>query len=321
MKGIQVFIMKKLYAKGLLFLLLVSALCAGLLLLSAREPTRQIIAGWTHSRDFMDENEMLPYFEQARTPDRTTQLIIGDSICRQIFSGLQEYNPQMSIQATNAALMITGQYLLAREYLSCHPDATDVFLIMHPMPLTRTLDTEWSYRYAVMTYAETDTLQYLDRNTLDAMEDIYGGLLMQKGIVSLTEDSPVLRKLVLSYISLEREPYVQSSPFEIADQYVKKLYDFCVEKDVKLHLYPSPCSESFREQVEGLAEGYGDTWMSTVYPDFFDAICYYPDAWSEDLSHFSGEHATREAMDRTIREAYAGSALLDSLILSPVVLP
>ena len=54
--------MKKLYAKGLLFLLLVSALCAGLLLLSAREPYRQIIAGWTHSRDFMDENEMLPYF-------------------------------------------------------------------------------------------------------------------------------------------------------------------------------------------------------------------------------------------------------------------
>ena len=55
--------------------------------------------------------------------------------------------------------------------------------------------------------------------------------------------------------------------------------------------------------------------MRIFYPDFFDAICYYPDAWSEDLSHFSGEHATREAMDRTIREAYAGSALLDSLIL------
>ena len=55
--------------------------------------------------------------------------------------------------------------------------------------------------------------------------------------------------------------------------------------------------------------------MSTVYPDFFDSIYYYPDAWSEDLSHFSGEHAAREAMDGTIREAYRGSALLDSLIL------
>lgn len=307
--------MKKLFFKGFVFLSLILCICVGIIALSMQEPFRTLIAGWTNCRDFMSDSGMLPYFERVRTPDQTTRLILGDSICRQMFADLEQYNPGTSIQATNAALMITGQYLLAEEYLKCHPDATDIFLVMHPMPLTRTFDTEWGYRYAVMTYAETDTLALLDRNTLDAMAGVYGSFFMQKSVVRLIEDSPVLRKLYLSYIDLNRSDYVQESPFEIADQYVKKMYQLCSENQVALHLYPSPVSESFREQVQALAEEYGNTWMSSVYPDFFSQILYYPDEWSEDLSHFSGEHASRESLNAIIREAYQDTALLEGLIL------
>ncbi len=307
--------MKKLVLKGGVFSAVILCICACIVKLSMTEPYRATIARWTKCEEFMDESGMLPCFEQAGTPDGTTRLIIGDSICRQMFGDLKQFNPQVSIQATNAALMITGQYLLAAEYLECHPDATDIFLVMHPMPLTRTFDTEWGYRYAVMTYVETDTLGFLDQNTIDAMASVYGSFFMRKNVVHMIEDSPILRKLCLSYIALKRSDYVQESPFEIADQYVKKLYDLCEEHQVSLHLYPAPVSESFREQAGALAGEYGTTWMSGVYPDFFDDIFYYPDEWSEDLSHFSGEHASREALNGIIREAYAHTALLDSLCL------
>lgn len=307
--------MKKFILKGVVFSAIILGICAYVIKMSMVEPSRTAIAKWTNCEDFMADSGMLPYFEQARNADGTTQLIIGDSICRQMFVDLKQHNPQVSIQATNAALMITGQYILAEEYLNCHPDATDVFLIMHPMPLTRTFDLEWSYRYAVMTYAETDTLELLDQNTIDSMTSVYGPLLMQKNIIRMIEDSPILRKLCLSYINLNCSAYVQKSPFEIADQYVKKLYDLCQERHVALHLYPAPVSESFREQVSALAGEYGSTWMSGVYPDFFEDILYYPNEWSEDLSHFSGEHASREALNETIRKAYANTALLDSLLL------
>lgn len=313
--------MKKLFLKGTVFFVILLMICTCTILLSTREPYRGIIAKWTNSDDFMSESGMLPYFEQVRTPDQTTQLIIGDSICRQMFADLKEYNPQTSIQATNAALMITGQYLLVEEYLKYHPDATDIFLVMHPMPLTRTFDTEWSYRYAVMTYVETDTLGFLDQNTIDSMASVYGYFFMQKEVVQLIEDSPVLRKLYLSYIDLNKTAYEQESPFEIADQYVRKIYDLCEENGATLHVYPSPVSESFREQVSSLAEIYETTWMSSVYPDFFDTILYYPDAWTEDLSHFSGEYATREALNETIKEAYAQTVLLDLLTLDDSNLP
>lgn len=308
--------MKKLLAKGFLFIGIICFLCAAFVALSMREPYRAVIARWTDSEEFMGESGMLPYFQQVKTSDQTTQLVIGDSICRQMFAGLSEYNPQMSIQATNAALMITGQYLLAEEYLKAHPEATDVFLVMHPMAITRTFDTEWAYRYGVMTYAETDTISYLDENTLNEMADIYGRFFMKKEVVNVIENSPTMRKLYLSYININKSDYVQSSPFEIADQYVKKLYDLCTENGVTLHVYASPVSEDFRDWTQELEEIYGTTWMSTHYPDYFQDILYYPSEWSEDTSHFSGEHAEREELNNIIETAYEGTTLLENLKIS-----
>lgn len=307
--------MKKFIGKGILFCGIIVCVCAFVLALSVKEPTRSLLAEWTDSEEFMSGNEMLPYFESARQQDGTTQLVIGDSICRQMFAGVSDYNPRTSILATNAALMITGQYLMAEEYLKNHPETTDVFLVMHPLTITRTIDTEWSYRYAVMTYVETDTLQFLDKNTVDDMTEVFGGFLMQKPVVQLIEDSPIVRKLCLSYININREDYVQSSPFEISDQYVKKLYDLCEEKGVELHFYSSPVAEYYREDVAKLAESYEETWMSTRYPDYLNDIFYYPSEWTEDFSHFSGEYAQRDRLNETIRQAYEQTVILEKLKL------
>ena len=209
----------------------------------------------------------------------------------------------------NAALMITGQYLLAEEYLKSHPDATDIYLVMHPWSLTRTFDTEWSYRYAVMTYVETDTINSLDQNTLETLENVYGAIFMRKEIVSLIEDSPVCRKLCLSYINANKEDYVQQSSFEITDQYVRKMYDLCTEHHVTLHIYPSPVSEYYKDAILDLAEEYENTWMSVQFPEYFDQILFYPEEWSEDMSHFSGEHMQREKLNEIIRNAYGQDAM------------
>lgn len=305
--------LKKFFLKGILFVLIVSFILMIIVFLSMREPYKTIIAKWTDSEEFMAASGMLPYFEQSKAQNHTTQLVIGDSICRQMFAGLSEYNPQMSIQATNAALMMPGQFLMAEEYLKAHPDATDVFLVMHPMALTRTFDTEWSYRYAVMTYVETDTIGYLDENTLDDLAGVFGRFFMKKEVVKIIEDSPMVRKLYLSYININRDDYIQSFPFEIGDQYIKKLYDLCKENDVTLHVYASPVSEGFREQVENLEEIYETTWMSTKYPNYFADILYYPTNWSEDMSHFSGEHAEREELDKIIDAAYEGTVLIQNM--------
>ena len=306
MKGFK---MKKLIGKGLVFLVAVFFICMGLLYLSAKEPARTVLARWTGSEAFMDTNEMLPYFQRAKEPEDTTKLILGDSICRQMFAELEPYNDDTDILATNAALMMTGQYLLAEEYVENHPETTDIFLVMHPMTLTRTIDTEWSYRYALMTYVETDTFSKLDPNTINAYRQVFGDFLVKKEVVGAIEESPILRKLALSYINTNKENYVQDNSFELADQYVKKLYDLCKEREINFHFYSSPVTEYYYTDISALRVEYEGTWMSSQFPDYLNDIYYYPSEWAEDLSHFSGEYATREKLNEMISKVYGETPL------------
>ncbi len=78
-----------------------------------------------------------------------------------MFRRLQKYNEDISIIGSNGAITLAGQYILAEEYLRNHPDATDLYLILLPESLTRTFDTSYGYQYAVMSFAETGTLQLL----------------------------------------------------------------------------------------------------------------------------------------------------------------
>ncbi len=309
--------MKKLFWKCALFCFIITALCAFFLFLSVKEPFRPMIARLTSCEDFMDESGMLPGFEKAGQQDQTTQLVTGDSICRQLFAPLEQYNPEKRVLATNAALMMPGQYLLAREYLQSHPETTDVFLVMHPLTLTRTFDLEWGYRYAAMTYVETDTLQYLDESTRNAMEGAYGAFFLRKDTVWMIENSPICRKLGLNYMNTHGKPYEQSHSFEIADLYVVRLYNLCRENGARLHLYSSPVAEYYREEMAVLAVEYQETRMSSLFPDYMEDIWYYPDEWTEDLSHFSGEYAQRERLNEIIEQAYGQTPLWEGLDVVP----
>lgn len=307
--------MKKLLWKSILFFTIIGTLCAGIIFLSTKEAFRPGIARLTGSEEFLDESEMLPYFERATQADKTTQLVIGDSVCRQMFSGLFGYNPEKSFLATNAALMMPGQYLLAREYLESHEETTDVYLVMHPLTLTRTFDLEWGYRYAAMTYVETGGIPWLEESTVDAMKGAYGAFFLREDVVRLAEASPVCRRLCLNYIHANGKPYEQSEPFEIADIYVKKLYELCQERGAVLHLYSSPVALYYREQVAELEASYEKTWMSDCFPRYLEDIWYYPSEWSEDLSHFSGEYAQRDKLNEVIEQAYGDTGLGQGLKL------
>lgn len=308
--------MRRLFGKCVAFFLIMAILCSSILLLSTEEPFRSLIAKLTDCEGFMDDSGMLPAFEQAGQSGGTaTRLVIGDSICRQMFTQLQECNPDKSILATNAALMMPGQYLLAKEYLENHPETTDVFLVMHPLTLIRTFEMEWGYRYAAMTYVETDTFQYLDEKTREIMESAYGDFFLKKSTVWMIEKSPVCRKLGMSYLYFNGEPYTQVHPFEIADPYVKALDELCREHGARLHLYSSPVSEYYREEMETLKEDYAGTEMSRLFPDYMENLWYYPEEWAEDKSHFSGEYAEQDKLNEIIRQAYGHTLLGEELRL------
>ena len=124
--------MKRFYVNGISFIMILFSVLVGFDLLSMHGSFRQLFSNWTDSASYLERgpDEIKPYIVKAQFQDDSTKLIIGDSVCRQMFNGLQEYNSDFTIIGSNGAITMAGQYIMTKEYLDNHPNATDVFLII-----------------------------------------------------------------------------------------------------------------------------------------------------------------------------------------------
>ena len=300
--------MKKLVCKLLLLMGLLACIFGVIEFLSFREETKLLIARLTNSEDYIKEgsgtSSICPVIRKVSTENETTVLVIGDSIAGQMFNSLGEEDPRLCIACTNAAIDITGQYMLAKAWLDSHPNGTDVWLYMHPLTITRTFDLELGYGYAVMPFAKMGLLKELDANTIRQMSSVYSRPALSKIAVEWIDDSPVNRKLFLNWMRLNRKEYCQDNDYEISSQYILKLSELCKERGVEFHFAPTPSTEYFRDRIEDTREDFLGSDLAVVYPDYLDRIYYFPTEWSEDMTHFAGEHATREVYDEVIGKAY-----------------
>lgn len=309
--------MKRFYINVASFLVLLVLALTGFDYLSMQEDTGILIAEWTDSTAFISENdvtdEIKNYIYKAQEEDGTTRLIIGDSVCRQLFVGLQEMNKDFTIIGSNGAITVAGQYILMKEYLDHHPEATDVFLILLPESLERTYDTTWGYQYGVMPFVETNTLRWLDQNTLDIISSTYGEFFLKPEIVNGIRSSGVNKKLYLNFLRKRSAGYRLTDYFELADQYICKMDELCKEKNVNFHLYPCPVSEIKKKDIENLVPLFMESGIYPINPSFLERIYYFPAEQAADGAHFSGEYANQECYNDIISIAFAEYELSEQL--------
>lgn len=309
--------MKKFYLKALSFAGILLTAFILLEYLSLNEHTRFFIAGLTNSTGYITgdigTNEIIPVIQKVQQEDDTKMLILGDSVCRQLVRGLAEKNPKITIAPSNGAITMAGQYMLAKEYLNHHPNATDIFLILLPEALSRTFDNTLGYQYLVMPFAQTDSLKYLDSDTLDVLAETYGKPFLNPALVRLIDKSGLNRKLYYNYMQQHTDGYELSNPFELADQYILKINALCEENNVKFHLYPGPISLAKKEMVENLKTDFSHSKLSELAPNYLDQVSYYESEKSDDNIHFKQSYVTPEQMSKLMQEIYAGSELLDVL--------
>ena len=311
--------MKRFYKNAISFSILFAIVFVLIDILSMRDSSKYMLAKWTDSESFIAGNvgagEIIPYIEKVQTKDGTTKLLLGDSVCHQIFNGLQECNPEWTIVGSNGAVTMAGQYILAKEYLDAHPEATDVFLILLPESFSRTYDTLWGYQYVVMPFAETNTLNNLDADTIKTLKKTYGGIFLNPGIVKLIDRSAMNRKVYLNYIHDHSKDYVLKNYFELADQYVYKIYEMCNEKNVNFHLYPCPVADAKIDYNNSLLNDFSQSKIYEINPDYMDMVYYFPVEEANDTTHFSGEYANQEHFNSIIRQMFEGLEILDMLKL------
>lgn len=265
--------------------------------ISAQDAYRDFIAYITESEEYGSGNvgsrEIVPFIEKVQENNGYTKLIIGDSLCAQIYNPFQDINDEFCISGTNRAITLAGQYILAKEFIENHEKVTDIYIVCIIDSLRAEPDENFGYQYVVMPFTETDTIYALDKNTREKMESLYGSFFCRKWVVERIDKSPLNRKLYLTFLSEKSK--VCESPFEsdtmiseTAYQYLEKMHQLCKENGVDLHLVPAPHADTEvqRTNVEYMKNEILDNGKEDLFGDYFDNIEYYQTDLLRDGVHF-----------------------------------
>lgn len=287
--------MKKLYLKVVVFVGLYLAVVLAFLVLSAHEKWSMLIADVTLSKGYAYEDfgtaEIVPYIRRVQEQGNHTKLVIGDSVCNQIFERYYDINDVYCISGSNQAISLAGQYILVEEFIKSHKQITDIYLFLVMGSLATDYGFQLGYQYAVMPFVETETIDNLDRDTLAKIATIYGEIFCKKEIVEMIDSSPLNMKLYLNFLVEKQKFFPGESGALISDEtykYLEKIYLLCEENGIALHFVPGPHADSEKQhklesKIREVLEISGDK-LGLI--DYLDQIVYYPEWMFRDGTHF-----------------------------------
>ncbi|MCM1125266.1 MAG: hypothetical protein NC429_02210 [Lachnospiraceae bacterium] len=259
------------------------------------EPYRSILAkaGNAEEYDRGSAMEILPYIDQARAKDSEyTKLIIGDSVCHQIFNSFQKYNDVYNTLGSNQAITMAGQYLLMKEFVENHPRTTNITLVARSLNSGIGLEG-YTYQYLIIPFTEAGMLGEMTMETLSDLEEIYGGFWLKPAVVSFIDYSPIVKKIYLNSLSTN-----DCDGQQFSFDYLVLMLDICEQNDIEFHLLHAPMPESAREAVEqqfaNIYEKCTDKRLLPYMEQFYESVTYYPDEYFSDGIHFGTEYNNEE---------------------------
>lgn len=272
--------MTKLIRKSLLLCVIVGVILLLFFVLSAKDSYREKVALWTMSGEYpAGKGETEGYIDHVQEQNSDTKLILGDSVCNQMFNHLQEYNDDYCIVGNNRGLTMVGQYLLLNEFLKAHENVTDVYVIVGLDALESKIDITYGYQYVVVPFTRIGALNNLEKETIDEMSDLFGAWALQPEVAKIIGDSNPARKLYLNYL---KEKYGEETPThaeygELSDTtilYLTKMHEMCEARNIALHLLPDPLADNDlrHEQKQLLKEEFERTGLDAYFPDYFSMI-------------------------------------------------
>lgn len=313
--------MKQFLWRLVVFLLAALLLFAGVLGISAVEPFSRILAKLTASTgyDASVAEEMGGHIDSVSAPDGATALILGDSVCYQILDPFRLCNDRYRIEASNRAVTLAGQYLLAQAFLDAHPEATDVYLVLTADSFAAQLGSGLAYQYAVAPFARAGLLDNLDGETLAELRADYGAPFLSGTFAAWADASPLVKKLYLNWVEARDSSQGQGPLTPAARRNLEHLAELCRERGAALHLLPAPVADTQerRASMAQLEQAMRDAGLYEEFSSYFTSVTWYdPALFQADGLHFDYTVADMDFCAEAVRNLARASGLLDGIVLS-----
>lgn len=183
------------------------------------------------------------------------KLVIGDSVAKQVLDSLANDSAIVSL-ASNQAISMAGQYVIAAQALIANPSVDTLVLIYHPFSFQNNLASPLSFHYFVKPIYTEENMPLISELVKHQVEAIPFYYLAHYRPVLTSNWSP-------SFEGISDEKGLFSS---ISREYVLRLHQLCVKKGVVLQIISPPINEVFRNQLIAARvefksiPGYADSW-------------------------------------------------------------
>lgn len=299
--------MKKIIFKFLILFIILIFICGIVEVLSIVPNIRPYIAKLANAGESrLGSDELEPILSWVKEEDTSNKLVIGDSVANQLFGALSGVNADYKVATGNQAFTMIWQYIFVKEYIANHPNATDIYFIITPNTLGSEIEPLLSYQYVAIPLIQNGYLHEVDKLAHDELLENFGNILLQPSVVYLMDKSCINRKLYYylagkkHWKTEEGNKTVLSS---LSEDYLRKMVEYCTEKQVTFHLIPAPIKDiqENHEMIQNIKTEFEKSGLIEFFPHFCDDIVLYPADMFKDSLHFSDEYAdSREWKNKVI---------------------
>ena len=292
--------------------------------LSALPPFQQFFAHVTLSSGYhAGEMETDSVIQAVRKKDSYEKLIVGDCVCKQMFDKLQAENDIYLMAGNNHALTMAGEYLLIREFLENHEDATEVLLLVGPYTLESEMSSLYGYQYFAGPFSKAGLINELDKETYAEACDTFGVWALNPTVAELITNSSLNQKIYLNYLlrrnqdkdELEKG---QGNMSGETIRYLPRIKELCDAYGVELSVLSPPLADTadMRMQMENFALEWEKYGMNEMFPEYFESVRYYPAEQFPDGIHYGNGYERQKLMNEVIREMYCEQGYMEGIVLS-----
>ena len=206
-------------------------------------------------------------------------LILGDSVCQQLYPSQRSYPDAVSLSC-NQAVTMAGQYFLMRNYFESNADALpeQVVLVCTPQCLQNNLD-QFTFQYFLKPFL---TREYMP--------------LFNETLKARLQQIPHYRTARLPFIRISNYafPYEleQDVPYDLVSplswSYLQEMTDLAASKGVSFTLICPPVRESLQEWVDSLCVRAGENGEmdAALLAAYRTSVTACPDSLFHDQYHF-----------------------------------
>lgn len=202
-------------------------------------------------------------------PRGVKKLIIGDSVCKQLYDNF-EYNDSLYSLACNQAISMVGQYILLDAFLKNYTesDLLEVVLIYRPSSFRNNLDQSYTFNYFLKPF-------YFKKN------DVYFSPLVKGQIKNIPNyylvKIPFIRKSRWSSAYNRKGDDPNNFTISaISAQYLMKMHEICIQNRVRSFTIICPyMSNQFQtEDFKSFDDEVRKYGLTDFFKGYYDSIVF-----------------------------------------------